>query len=64
MEWNMIKKKVLDQEQSLPIEFDLIPLPLNRIVKDGLSPNIINRMSFEEVKINLETYRYVIIQLN
>ena len=61
MEWNYIKEKILEQEQTLPIDYNLIPLPLNRIVKDGLSHNIINRMSFEEVKMNLENYRYVSI---
>lgn len=57
MEWSNIKERVLDHGEALPIDYNLIPLPLNRIVKDGLNCNIIQRMSFEEVKVELENYR-------
>lgn len=63
MQWNSIKEKVVEMEQTLPIDYNLIPLPFNRIAKDGLSYNYINRMSFEEVKTNLEQYRSVSIAL-
>ncbi len=57
MEWTSIKERVLAQGETLPIDYNLIPLPLNRIIKDGLNYNIIQRMTFEDVKAELENYR-------
>lgn len=59
MEWSYIKKKVVEEEETLPVDFNLIPLPINRIIKDGLGHDTINRMTFEEVKFNLDNHRYV-----
>ena len=59
MEWKQIRDEVLVNNNSLQINFDLIPLPFSRIIKDGLSPSSIKRMSFEQVKSNLEGVRNV-----
>lgn len=59
MEWHAIKTKLHDDENSLPVDLNLIPFPFNRILRDGLSYNSIKRMSFEEVKTNLDNFREV-----
>ena len=59
MEWKQIRDEVLINNNSLQINFDLVPLPFSRIIKDGLSMNSINSMSFEAVKGNLESVRTV-----
>lgn len=59
MEWSFIKKKVVEEGEILPIDFNLIPLPMNRIIKDGLGHDTINRMTFEEVRYNLDNHRVV-----
>ena len=59
MEWKQIRDEVLINNNSLQINFDMVPLPFSRIIKDGLSMNSINRMSFEDVKANLESVRSV-----
>ena len=59
MDWKQIRDEVLVNNATLPINFDLIPLPFSRIIKDGLNLSSINRMSFEDVKANLESVRNV-----
>ena len=59
MEANVIKRKLHDEELTLPVDSTLIPFPFNIILRDGLSYNSIKRMSFEEVKANLDNFREV-----
>jgi hypothetical protein len=59
MEWNEIRHDLLVESNKLPVNFDLIPLPFSRIIKDGFSLNQMKRMSFEEVKANLENLQTV-----
>lgn len=49
-----IKDKVLNQNKALPIDFEIIKFPFNRIIKDGLSKNPIYRMNFEEISASLD----------
>ena len=49
-----IKNQILAKNKSLPIDFEIIKFPFNRIIKDGFSRNSIYRMSFEEVLTCLE----------
>jgi serine/threonine protein kinase len=57
MVWSNIRDELWMKGNSLSINFDLIPVPFSRIIKDGLSIQPIKRMSFEEVKANLESYQ-------
>ena len=59
MDWATIKRKLHDEEITLQVESSLIPFPFNIILRDGLSYNSIKRMSFEEVKANLDNFREV-----
>lgn len=59
MEWNEIYSRIHEHNESLPVDLNLIPLPFNRILKDGLSYNTIKRMSFNEVKDTLDSFRQV-----
>jgi hypothetical protein len=59
LEWRQIKKHIFTDGLSLLVDFNLIPLPFSRIIKDGLSMRSIKRMSFEEVKVSLENAREV-----
>jgi hypothetical protein len=49
-----IKNQILAKNKSLPIDFEIIKFPFNRIIKDGFNKNPIYRMSFEEVLTSLE----------
>lgn len=62
LEWYQIKEAILMESKSLAVNFDVIPLPFNRIVKDGLDLNCIQRMSFEEVRLNLENLQVSLSQ--
>ena len=57
MESDAIKIKLHDEQLTLPVDSNLIPFPFNLILRDGLSYNSIKRMSFEEVKANLDNFR-------
>lgn len=59
MEWNEITFELLVKNNKLPVDFDLIPLPFSRILKDGFSLNPIKRMTFDEVKNFLENLQTV-----
>ena len=57
MEWHAIKTKIHDEENSLPVDLNLIPFSFDRILRDGSTYNSIKCMSFEEVKTNLDNFR-------
>ena len=45
---------ILNNNNSLSIDFEIIKFPFNRIIKDGLSRNPIYRMGFDEILASLE----------
>jgi inactive serine/threonine-protein kinase TEX14 len=59
LKWEEIHNEILIDQNTLPVNYDLIPVPFSRIIKDGFSFNSINRMSFEEVKAALENFQQV-----
>jgi serine/threonine protein kinase len=61
MTWSNIRDELWMRGNSLSINFDLIPVPFSRIIKDGLSLQPIKRMSFEEVKANLESFQHAFL---
>ena len=56
LSWNEIQDELIKEKKSLPVDFTLIPLPFSRIIKDGFSLNAMHRMSFDEVKLILDTH--------
>ena len=59
MEWNEIKFELINRQNQLPVEFEIIPLPFSRIIKDGFCSTPINRMPVEEIKRILDNYMSV-----
>ena len=59
MNWCDIYQQVLREHKTLLVDFNLIPLPFSRIIKDGFSVNSLQRMTFEEVKSLLESFEQV-----
>jgi hypothetical protein len=55
LKWSDIYHKVVEEHETLHVDFNLIPLPFSRIIKDGLNLNSLQRMRFDEVKALLES---------
>jgi hypothetical protein len=67
--WDSLKctdiyHKVVEEHETLYVDFNLIPLPFSRIIKDGFSLNTMQRMSFDEVKTLLESFQLTLISTN
>lgn len=54
LNWYEIKQEICVNKNQLEINYNLIPFPYNRIIKDGLNYIPLQRMSFDEIKFNLE----------
>ena len=57
MEWNEIKFEMINRQNQLPVDFDILPLPFSRIIKDGFAASPISRILLEDVKTMLDEYQ-------